>query len=107
MSQQNLKQKPEIRIGLNILNRRNLHEDSKHRNMFAGFDAFFLNHVETRAVPRGAKEHAPERSLVLVLLGAKRQDPWGFSKDVCYRSGNPGGEYVVIQAIVMSRQPKC
>jgi len=75
--------------------------------MFAGFDAFFLNHVETRAVPRGAKEHAPERSLVLVLLGAKRQDPWGFSKDVCYRSGNPGGEYVVIQAIVMSRQPKC
>ena len=42
---------------------------------------FFLN-VETRAVPSGAKEHAPERSLVLVLLGAKRQDPWGFSKDV-------------------------
>ena len=59
---------------------------------------FILNHVETRAVPRGAKEHAPERSLVLVLLGAQRQDPWG-EKDVCSRS-------VVIQAIVMSRQPK-
>ena len=60
MSQQNLKQKPEIRIGLN---RRNLHEDSKHRNIFAGFDAFFSNISLKKTLKRGQCQEEPRNML--------------------------------------------